>query len=331
VSPVRPMAGRVLGRGLKDLTSSSLRSLESLELFTTSREKRANESSATQSHKTFPRVVVVSSGKGGTGKSFLSVNVACGLAQQGQRVLVVDTDFGLANAHLLLGLNPRYDISHLITGRVPVQEIIQKSAYDVSLLSGCSGIAELSNLTYDQFNAFISGVLKVEHDYDWIVVDTSAGISTQVMSFLTAASQILLVVNPEATSMLDAYAMMKTLFGRHPGVEVGFVSNRVKDSIVAKETFKKLNGAAEHYLKKSLVDTGFVVMDSAVSQSVLNRRPLILDEPRSHAAFCLKKIVHKVLKHESKDKQKESYFSRLRKEVMYWQNGRYKGNLNEGR
>ena len=270
-----------------------------------------------------PRAIVVSSGKGGTGKSFLSVNLACGLGQQDQRVLLIDADFGLANAHLLMGRNPRHDISHLITGRMPIDQILQDCPCNVKLLGGCSGIAELSVLSYDQFCIFVSEALKIEQDFDWIVIDTSAGITPQVLSFVTAARELLVVVNPEATSMLDAYAMLKTLFLRNPDAEVGFIANRVKDSIVAKETYKKLNGAVEHYLNKSLVDTGFIVMDPAVGRSIMHRRPLILDEPSSDAAFCLKKVVQKILQSKRKDKREksESYFTRLHREVGYWKNG----------
>ena len=131
------------------------------------------------------------------------------------------------------------------------------------------------------------------------------------------------MVSPEATSMLDAYAMLKTLFLRNPHAEVGLIANRVKDSIMAKETYRKLNGAVENYLKKALVETGYIVMDTAVGRSIMNRRPLILDEPRSDAAFCLKKVVQKILESEPKKRQEqpESYFIRLQREVGFWQGG----------
>ena len=309
--------GRVLGRGLKDLISMPISALE------ISRPTSFGTAEA-QVQKRLPRVLVVSSGKGGTGKSFLSVNLACGLAQLDQQVLIIDADFGLANVHLLLGLYPRHDISLLIRGRCAIGDVLVDGPPNIRLLGGCSGIAELSQLTSAQFHLFVSEIMKVERDFDWVIVDTSAGISPQVMSFLTAAKEALLVVNPEATSMLDAYAMMKTLFFRNPTVEVGFIANRVKDSIVAKEAYKKLNGAVENYLKKSMIETGFVVLDAAVGQSLANRRPIILDNPTSNAALCVKKIVQKIIESNPGEKEyaSESYFSRLRKEVSYWQHGR---------
>ncbi len=322
----RNAPGRVLGRGLKDLTAALPGSLNSLDsVITTAVNPRDRSVAPPNAAAQAPRVVVITSGKGGTGKSFLSVNLACGLAQQKQRVLLIDADFGLANAHLLLGINPKRDISHLLTGKWPVEDVLQTGPCDVRLLGGCAGISELSQLSFDQFCLFISEMLRVQQQYDWIIVDTSAGISPQVMSFLTAAKEVLLVVNAEATSMLDAYALLKTLFLRYPQAQVGCVANRVKDSLVAKEAYKKLNGAAEHYLKKSLLDTGHVVLDPSVWQSVTNRRPILLDEPRSDAAFCLKKIVDKMLDAQPKEKEtsEDCYFLRLRKEVLYWQNGRH--------
>ncbi len=317
--------GKVLGRGLKDLTSVSLRSLEALESVFERSRPQMEPALKPRGPVKLPRVLVVTSGKGGTGKSFLTVNIASALAALREKVLIIDADFGLANAHLLLGMSPQYDISHLITGKRSAQEVLAAHPDGhLWLLGGCSGIAELSTLTYDQFGIFIREVSSVEEKFDWILVDTSAGISPQVMSFLTAAGEVLLVVNPEATSMLDAYALLKSLFLRNPAVRVGFIANRVKDSIAAKEVFKKLNGAVQHYLKKSLVDLGFVVMDPAVGQSVVQRRPLILEDARSHAAFCLKKIVQKI--HEFSPKENstvpESFFVRLRREVMHWQKKR---------
>ncbi len=318
--PPSAAGNKVLGRGLKDLAAIPLAPIFSSPLMDCIQDDVPADIPAVK----LPRVVVVASGKGGTGKSFLSVNLACGLGQQDQKVLLIDADFGLANAHLLLGLNPRHDISHLIMGSKTLREVLAPAPCNVTLLSGCSGIAELSALSYEQFRIFVSELRKAEQDFDWIIVDTSAGISPQVMSFVTAAVELIMVVNPEATSMLDAYAMMKTLFLRNPHAEVGFVANRVKDSIMAKEVYKKLNGAAEHYLKKSLVDMGFVVFDAAVGNSITNRRPLLMDEPRSDAAFCLKKIVQKVFESKRKSEQEnvESYFVRLQREVAYWQNGR---------
>ncbi len=161
------------------------------------------------------RVISVTSGKGGVGKTCCVVNLAISLAREGKRVLVFDADLGLCNLDVMLGLSPKYNINHVLRGEKQIEDVIVKGPEGIMVIPAASGISELTNLNAEQRLALTSSMEMLDKDVDIMIIDTGAGISNNVMFFNTAAQEIIVVVTPEPTSLTDAYALMKVLMKKH--------------------------------------------------------------------------------------------------------------------
>jgi flagellar biosynthesis protein FlhG len=241
------------------------------------------------------RVLCVASGKGGTGKTVMVVNLATAMARKGKKVLILDADLGLANAHLLLGMTPRYNLSHVLNEKTSLEEIIEPGPEGISLISGGSGISQLAAL--DEYHLFrlIRQVAALEGNHDLIIIDTSAGIAPQTMVFLYAAREILLVTTPDITAMTDAYAMVKTLLQRSADTRIALVANRVRSQEEADGVHEKLDRVSRRFLRQPISFWGSVPFDRCIPRSIHMKEPVLRSFPRSEASRAIDRIVRRML------------------------------------
>jgi len=233
------------------------------------------------------RVLCVASGKGGTGKSILASNLAVLRARRGQRVLLVDFDAGLANAHLLLGLAPQHDLSHVLQGQVRAEDALVAGPAGVALLSGGVGRHILANPTRRELDRLFKALRPLEDQFDLIVIDHGAGVSYATVTHLAAASTLLIVTNHEVTALSDGYALYKRAHLANPGICVGLVVNRAPDEERARSAWERFHGASRRFLGHAPELVGYVPYDLAVMRSVEMRVPVTLLEPECSAARAI--------------------------------------------
>ncbi len=231
------------------------------------------------------RVITVTSGKGGVGKSSISVNLALALSRLGKRVVIIDADFGLANIEVMLGIRPTYNLADLMFRGKSLSDIVTQGPEGIGFISGGSGIQELTNLSKDQIIYLIRKLVELDQTVDIIIVDTGAGIADSVLEFVAASSEILLISTPEPTSITDAYALLKTL-NRKSGFSIDdtvikTIVNRITPDEDGEEIYDKLNIVVTRFLKLKLEYLGHIPLDNTVSKAVMRQRPVICDYPNS--------------------------------------------------
>ena len=235
-------------------------------------------------------VVCIASGKGGVGKSVIASNLACMRAAAGERVCLVDFDAGLANAHLLLGLTPRYDLGSVLDGEVQPEGALVEGPAGVKVLSGGVGRARLANPTRRELGKLFGALRSLEESHDLLVIDHGAGLGYAVIAHLAAASSFLLVTNPEVTALSDAYAVFKRAETVNPGIRAGVVINRAEDRNVALEAHERLSAVSKRFLGRELELAGWVPADLEVTRSVRARSPLTLAGYETPAAAGLRSL-----------------------------------------
>ncbi|MBI3089308.1 MAG: MinD/ParA family protein [Candidatus Tectomicrobia bacterium] len=240
--------------------------------------------------KTQVRVISVTSGKGGVGKSNLVINLAALYAKAGRKVLVLDADLGLANLDVLLGLAPRYTLQHVLEGEREMGEIIVPGPGGSSIIPAASGIEELTRLSPEDRTTVLEEISSFASTYDLLLLDTSAGISSNVVFFNLMADDVLVVLTPEPTSMTDAYAVIKVLSLRHARHSFILVINCVKSAAEAAEIFKRLQAVTNRFLDVKLTYAGHVVLDERVVQAVCAQRPVTELFPQSAASRCFQNV-----------------------------------------
>jgi flagellar biosynthesis protein FlhG len=236
------------------------------------------------------RVVSIASGKGGTGKSVLSTNLAVLRAQRGERVLLVDFDAGLANDHLLLGLAPQFDLGHIVEGRVGAREAMVDGPCGMKLLSGGVGRHGLANPTRRELERLFKALRPLEDQFDLILIDHGAGIGYATLAHLAASTSLLLVTSHEITGLSDAYAVYKRGKMVNPDLQVGMVFNRVPDRESADAAWQRFRDACKRFLGSEPEHVGVVPADAAVSASVDARIPVSLHAPTSRSAHAFSTI-----------------------------------------
>lgn len=228
------------------------------------------------------QVVCVASGKGGTGKTIVTTNLAVSLAREGLRVVLLDADLGLANAHLLLGVHPHGDIASVVNGEHLLQEIVIDGPAGVRLIPGGSGMSELAELKDWQFRRIASQLHELERSADLILVDLSAGISPQVMRFLSGAHEVIVVTTPDVTALLDAYATIKCMAKGRGAFRVNLVVNRHRSEDECQLAFEKLRTVVAKHLPQVGVELfASIPQNWYVQNSVRERQPLVLLHPKS--------------------------------------------------
>lgn len=239
---------------------------------------------------TTARVVCIASGKGGTGKSILATNLAIDRARRGERVLLVDFDAGLANAHLLLGLAPEHDLGHVMKGEVAVRQALVEGPHGLRLLSGGVGRPTLANPTRRELDRLFRALRPLEDDFDLMFIDHGAGLGYSTLAHLAATSTLLLVTNHEVTALSDGYALYKRATMLNRSIRVGLVVNRVPDERLAEAAWERFRSASQRFLGHQPEYVGWVPADPAVGQSVQRRVPVTLSFPTSAAAQAIQRV-----------------------------------------
>ncbi len=247
------------------------------------------------------RVIAVSSGKGGVGKSNLVANLGIALSKRGRKVMVFDADLGLANIDVLFGINPKYNLKQLVDGEKTLPEILVKGPYSLKIVPGGSGIPELANLSDEQQQKLLESFANLEREFEITLVDTGAGISKDIISFILAAREAIIITTPEPTAITDAYGMIKVLTQRDSCVDIKLVVNMVSDEKEGQDIANRIIMATKQFLGKRIEVLGYIVTDPSVNMSVVKQSPLILGYPNSRAAKCIMRIAETIDKTSKKD------------------------------
>jgi flagellar biosynthesis protein FlhG len=241
------------------------------------------------------RVISVTSGKGGVGKSNVVTNLAIALSTQGKKVLVLDADLGLGNLDVLLGLSPVYNLNHVLNGEKSISEILVDGPASIKIIPAGSGVQELTSLGQHAKLKLMDELEMLEESFDVMIVDTEAGISENVTYFTSAAQEIIVVVTPEPTSITDAYALIKLLATQYAEHHFKVLINIAKDSEDALEVFRKLANVAGRFLDISLDYLGYVVRDDKVVEAVKRQKAVSELFPESEAAACFTTLAKRVI------------------------------------
>ncbi|MCI8357583.1 MAG: MinD/ParA family protein [Lachnospiraceae bacterium] len=248
------------------------------------------------------RVITVTSGKGGVGKSNAAINLAVQFKKMGQRVIILDADFGLANIEVMFGAVPKHNLCDLIYQGKNIKEIITWGPMDVGFISGGSGIAGMSNLSKDYLNYIIKNLTELDEMADIIIVDTGAGISDAVLEFLVASGEILLVTTPEPTSITDSYSLVKAL-NRHPRYskedsQIKVIANKVENGQEGRVLFEKLDTVVARYLKIPITYLGMIPQDAQLERAVMQQMPVSIQNPDSKSAQAYEMLAAKLMNKE---------------------------------
>ncbi len=236
------------------------------------------------------RVIAITSGKGGVGKTNIVANLGYALAKLGKKVLIWDADLGLANLDILLGIAPKYNLSHVIKGEKTIQEITVECPGNMKILPASSGIQELTRITREQKIRIVTELDMLVDSTDILLIDTAAGISSNVMYFNTIAQEIIVVVSPEPTSITDAYALMKILSMKYSEHHFKMVVNMAGDTREAYEVFRQLNLVSDRFLNISIDYIGYIAFDDLVSKSIKSQTLVSQAYPDSKASECYNKL-----------------------------------------
>lgn len=236
------------------------------------------------------QVIAVSSGKGGVGKTNVSVNLSLAMADQGKKVLLMDADLGLANVDLLLGLQSRYNLSHVVSGEMTLEEVVVDGPEGLKIIPAASGMQMMSELNPSQHAGVIRAFSDLNMPLDILVVDTAAGISDGVVSFVKAANEVIVVVCNEPTSLTDAYALIKVMYEEQGVHRFKILANSVRDPQEGLKLFKKLTRVTDYYLDVTLSYMGAVPYDEYLVKAVKKQKAVLQAFPQSPSALAFKKL-----------------------------------------
>ncbi len=261
------------------------------------------------------RVIAVTSGKGGVGKTSLSVNLAMEMAKRGKKVVIFDADFGLANVEVMLGIRPTYNLLDLIHNNKTMPEIITKGPMGIGFISGGSGVSELAALDKNSIKLLISEMIKLDNMYDIVIIDTGAGITDSVMEFVMVSPEVLLVVTPEPTSITDAYSLLKVLRRKeefNPLYKtINVVSNRVTAEGEGKEIFAKMNTVSSKFLSTKLEYLGAIPQDKNASMAIIEQKPVVSAYPNSPASKAIGELAIKLIDEEQVEYKKKDGIAKV--------------------
>jgi len=265
-------------------------------------------------NKSSLRVLAVSSGKGGVGKTTIVANLACALSKRGKKVLVVDTDLGLNNIDILLGLTSKKHIGHVLSGKSNVEDIILHGPEGIHVLPAGNGLQELTQLEPEKKMALMDELDRISGDYEFLIFDTSAGISSNVTFFCSAAHEIFLIATTEPTSLTDVYALMKVLHTKHSQKHFRLIINSVSSEREAQGVYRNLTAVADRFLKGVYVEyLGYILSDPNVSKAIRQQQAFLEIYPFSKFSRCMNKLAEKISKEKPKPlsgKVNQSYFWR---------------------
>lgn len=251
--------------------------------------------------RNYPQVLSVTSGKGGVGKTSIVVNMAIILASKGKKVLVLDADLGLANIDVMLGLAPKYNIQHVLEGQCLLEDIILEGPKGIKIIPASSGIQELVDLTPEQQICLMNSLDYFDQDIDYMIIDTGAGISKNVMYFNTAAQRILVVCTGEPTSITDAYALIKVLRKQYGVKRFDLIMNNISSKVEGDQVARQLTLVCERFLGDVALEVlGSIPTDKSIPECIKGQKAFVGVHPNGEAAVRLERIVSR-LEHTSRD------------------------------
>jgi flagellar biosynthesis protein FlhG len=243
------------------------------------------------------RIIAVTSGKGGVGKTNLSVNLAIAYAKLGKRVIVMDADLGLANVNIMLNVIPKHNLYHVIRKQKTMRDIIYDTEYGIQIVAGASGFSKIANLSEEERQGFINELYALSQA-DIVIIDTSAGVSSNVLSFVAAADEAIIVTTPEPTAITDAYGIIKIIATEVENLNIGLklVVNRVKTVVEGRRIAERIIEISGNFLNLKVEYLGCIYDDPVVPQAVLRQKPFIIADPKSKAAISIQHLVSRMEK-----------------------------------
>lgn len=259
---------------------------------------------ATRRRKSHACVIAITSGKGGVGKTNIVANLGFAFSRLGKKVMILDADLGLGNLDVLLGVAPRYNISHVIRGDKTIEEILEDGPGNLRILPAASGIQELTQLAHEQKMQFFSGLDRLIDDMDILLIDTAAGISSNVMDFVVMAHEIIVVVSPEPTSITDAYALMKVLSLKYAEKSCRLLVNMVASAREAQDVFRQLGLVTDRFLDIHIDYLGHVLRDDKLTRGVKHQRLVCDLYPEAKASRCFGDLARRMARLEPSSRPK---------------------------
>ncbi len=250
--------------------------------------------------KTRAKVITITSGKGGVGKTNITINLAVALSKLGYRVVVIDADLGLANVDVALGTMPKYSLVDVIKNGKNVLDVLCTGPNKVKFISGGSGVEELTRLTQVELENFVRNIALLDKIADVILIDTGAGIAENVIRFVMAADDVVVITTPEPTATTDAYALIKAIGVRNKNKSIRLIINKTETAIEAQTVMQKLNNVSGKFLEVKLQFLGYITNDVFVSKAVKQQKPFITLYPECVASKNLSEIAKKIMKNSDK-------------------------------
>ena len=269
----------------------------SLRKIVDNRASKKKKKSSKRSVKGRLKVLAVTSGKGGVGKTNVVGNLAVALSKQNKRVLIIDADMGLGNVDIIFGLRPEYNIGHVIRGEKKLKEVLIKTSHGISIIPGGSGFSDLTNITEGEKLNLLCEFETLDDEIDFVFIDTGAGISSNVAYFNMAAEECMVVATFEPTSITDAYALMKVMTTKYGVKYFKLLVNMVQDSKEAKFVYSSLSQAVDQFLMGVVLEyVGFIPIDKKLRSAVIKRQPVMDFAPDSVSSVAFQNIGNKLLK-----------------------------------
>jgi flagellar biosynthesis protein FlhG len=262
---------------------------------------RSKDENKSSSQLTKPKVIAITSGKGGVGKTNAVGNLAVACQRMGKKVLIFDADLGLANIDIIFGINPKHTIDSVIKGERELSQIIVKGPEGVAVMPASSGVQELAHLTEGQKINLLNEFDSLNNNFDIFLIDTAAGISSNVIYFNLAAQERVLVVTPEPTSITDAYALMKVMFNQYGTKSFLLLINMVNNEKEARSVYKNLSKVAARFMAGVSIDyAGFIPWDSRLQEAVTRREPVVCCYPESSSSKSFHELAHYLVEQTAK-------------------------------
>lgn len=241
------------------------------------------------------QVIAITAGKGGVGKSNVSVNLAVALAKSGKKVMILDADLGLANVDIMFGLHARYNLSHVIQGQCELSDIIIEGPVGIKVVPAASGIENMASLSTEQHAGIINAFNEITEDIDFLLIDTAAGISDTVLSFTRSSREIIVIVCDEPTSLTDAYALIKVMSKRYGWAKFHILANMVRNIREGRELYQKLYRVATQFLDVTLDYLGAIPFDEKIHDAVKKQMPILIAYPEAEASKKIQLLADNVL------------------------------------
>ena len=255
-------------------------------------------------------MITIASGKGGVGKSNFVANVALALRAEGKTVCIFDADLSLGNVDVLYGIRPRFNLVHFLRNERSFDDIVVQGPEGVTIIPAASGVQEMSELNENDRNRLSFHLAQLEDQYDFLLIDTGSGMSANVMSFIYAGDETIIITTPDPTAMTDAYAMIKVVSQNSPDTSLKLVINMVNHKKDALDVAEKLNLVSTKFLKCGVTYFGYVLYDERLKQSVREQVPVLLRYPQSMSSGCFRQIAKDTIKRKPQAEQTENFFSK---------------------